>query len=500
MAPEVAQTRSGPPRTSAHNQPTRPESSVARALTRRRPDASTYALLVIGGGAAGLAAARAGNRRGLRVALVSDSPLGGECTFTGCVPSKTLIEAAAQRLSFEDAAARMRAVVGQIAASEDAGVLRHAGLDVIEGRARFTGPRTVRVGAQSISARRVVVATGSRPAIPPIPGLDGADYLTNETVFALRVLPGSIAILGGGAVGCELAQTLARFGAEVHIFEAEDRLLPREEPEASAVVAEVFTSEGITLHLGSTVRRVDRRASHAGVRLEGSDGSVLEAEALLVAAGRTPNTAGLDPEVGGVDLDERGSVLTDPYLATSAAGVYAAGDVTGRMLFTHAADETGRLAVSNAFGRFGPFGRHRFATAPIPRVTFCDPEVASVGLSEAEAGPTARVAYVAMAEVDRAVTAGRTEGFVKLIAGSRPLLRHAGGGRLLGATIVCPRAGEMVHEVALAMRTGMFTGRLAQTVHAYPTWSTALRQAAAQFFIEVDGQRARPARNPPGSG
>ena len=470
---------------------------TASSIGGRAGALGRYDLAVVGGGAGGLAAARAGARRGLRTVLVSDGPLGGDCTFTGCVPSKTLIEAAAQGLPFREAAARMRAVVARIAATEDAGALRRERVEVLEGRACFSGPRAFEVDGRSIRARAVVLATGSRPVVPPIPGLDAVPFLTNETVFDLDELPASIAILGGGAIGCELAQAFRRLGSQVQVVEGEERLLPREEPEASAVLAEVFAAEGIGVHLGAGVHRVERDGSGGGIRLVRSDGSGVAADALLVAVGRQPATAGLDVEAGGVELDRRGFVRTDRFLATTAPGVHAVGDVTGRLLFTHAADEMGRLAVRNATARLGRLGRRAFDASSVPWVTFCDPEVARVGLTEAQAaGRGGEVAFVPMSEVDRAIAAGRTEGFVKLIAGPRPVLRGTGGGRLLGATIVAPRAGEMIHEVALAMRTAMFTGRLAQTVHAYPTWSTGLRQAAAQFFLETDGRRARPARSP----
>ncbi len=448
----------------------------------------TYDVAVVGGGAGGLAAARAGARRGLRTVLVSDSALGGDCTFTGCVPSKTLIEAAADGREFGEAVTKMRSVISQIAASEDASVLRKEGVEVVEGRAGFSGPRTLSIEGKSIRAETVVVATGSRPAVPPIQGLDTVGFLTNETVFDLEELPASIAILGGGAIGCELAQAFRRFGSQVHVVEGEARLLPREEPEASAVLAGAFAADGIGVHLGAGVTRVGPAESGAGVCLERSDGSSVCADTLLVAVGRRPNTAGLEAGVGGVELDERGFVRTDRFLATSAPGVYAVGDVTGRLLFTHAADEMGRIAVRNGSSKLGRLGRRAFVASSIPWVTFCDPEVARVGLTEAQAVEAGgRVAFVPMSQVDRAIAAGRTEGFVKLIAGPRRLLGDSGGGRVLGATIVAPRAGEMIHEVALAIRTGMFTGRLAQTVHAYPTWSTSLRQAAAKFFVASDG-------------
>jgi pyruvate/2-oxoglutarate dehydrogenase complex dihydrolipoamide dehydrogenase (E3) component len=231
-----------------------------------------------------------------------------------------------------------------------------------------------------------------------------------------------------------------------------------------------------------------------GVTLVLASGEETAADRLLVATGRQPVAAHLGLENAGVRLDKRGYIATDRYLATTAPGVYAAGDVTGRMPFTHAAHAMGRLAARNALRRrWSPPGA--FATAAIPWVVFTGPEVAQVGLTEAQAAAAhagARVAYLPVTEADRAVTAGRTEGFVKIIAGRRRVLGNMGGGLVLGATIVAARAGEMIHEPALAMRTGMFTGRLAQTVHAYPTWSLAIQQAAAQFFGRYGGRTARP--------
>jgi pyruvate/2-oxoglutarate dehydrogenase complex dihydrolipoamide dehydrogenase (E3) component len=460
--------------------------SSRRSTLARRVD-----LVVIGGGAGGLAAARAGARRGRRTVLVSDGPLGGECTFSGCVPSKTLIEAASRGEAFSAAAARVRDVVERIAASEDSATLTREGVEVIQGVARFVGQRTIAVDQVTLTAEVVVVATGSRPALPAVPGLTEVPFLTTETVFELRELPRSFVVLGGGPVGCELAQAFRRFGSEVDLMEAGARLLAREEPEASALVSDALAAEGVRVHLCVQLERIEPSESPRGVVLHWSDGPPLFAEVLLVVAGREPRTAALNVEAGGIVLDDRGYIRTSRFLETSAPGVYAAGDVTGRLALTHAADEMGRLAVSNGFRRLG---RRPFDETAVPSVVFCDPEVGRVGRTEAEAASVqGRVAYLPMSAVDRAIAASRTEGFVKLIAGPRPFLGNLGGGRLLGATIVAPRAGEMIHEVALAIRAGVFTGRLVQTVHAYPTWSTGVRQAAAQFFVEIDGRRARPA-------
>lgn len=451
---------------------------------------TVYDLLVIGGGAAGLGAARAAARAKARVLLVSDGEPGGDCTFYGCVPSKTLIEAARQGLQYPEAAQRVRDVVARVAATESADTLRAEGIDVMLGRARLCSASQVAVGRHRIRAGVIILATGSRPAVPPIPGLTAAGYLTNETVFGLTELPASLAVLGGGPAGCELAQAFARLGSRVTLVEAAGRLLPAEEPPASWTIASVLAREGAEIRTGVAVEKVAPDG-----RLLLSNGAEVVADRLLVAIGRTPVTDGLNLAAAGVETDHRGYVTTDDYLRTTARGVCAVGDVTGRLPFTHAAYEMGRVAVGNVLSRWHrPPRRYRpYAT---PWVTFTDPEVGRVGLTEAQAAarvPGARVAYLPLSESDRALAAGRTDGFVKLIAGSRRLLGNLGGGRILGATIVAERGGEMIHEPALVMATRMFAGRLAATTHAYPTWSYAVQLAAAQFITEVGGRRARPA-------
>lgn len=451
-------------------------------------------LVVVGGGAGGMAAARAAARAGLRPLLVQLGPIGGDCTFTGCVPSKTVIEAAARGESFAEAMLAARQAVESIAASEDDEVFRQEGIDVLHGWATFRSPQELEVDGTVFRSRRFVIATGTQPVVPAIEGLAGVDYLTNENVFELSDLPASLAVLGGGAVGCELAQAFRRLGGDVTVIEALDRLLSREEPEASTAIAEAFAADGIQLRTGQKLRRVEPLEPKGAVRLHLEDGDTVTADRVLVAVGRRGATADLGLEAAGV-ATEAGFVRVNDRLATTTPGIWAAGDVIGMLQFTHAADEMGRVAVANALSRTG---RRRFDTSAIPWVTFTAPEVARVGLTEAEAAERGgQVAFLPMTAVDRAVTAGKTRGFVKLIAGPRRLLGNTGGGRLLGATVVAERGGELVHEAALAMQTRMFTGRLAQAVHAYPTWSMAIRQAAAQFFMEIDGRRARPAQPSP---
>ncbi|MQA85746.1 MAG: FAD-binding protein [Streptosporangiales bacterium] len=452
-----------------------------------------FDLIVIGEGAAGLGAARAAAGRGARTLLVSEGEIGGECTFTGCVPSKTLIEAAEHGVPFEAAMRDVRAAVARVAAAEDAPALRREGIEVARGAAMFISPREIRVEGRRMRGGRYVIATGTRPALPQLPGLVDVPYLTNENVFDLAEAPGLLAVLGGGAVGCELAQAFARFGTRVTIVEARDWLLPAEDPEAGDVIQKVFAAEGVSVRTGATVERVE--PCGAGVRMvvSGNAGGA-DSERLLVAAGRSPVTERLGLHAAGVRTDEAGFVVTDAHMATTAPGIYAAGD---RCPFTHAAHAMGRIAARNALRGRGSRAA-RFDAAAIPRVTFTDPEVAHVGLTHPEAvdAPDAervRLAYLPMSELDRAIAAGRTEGFVKLIAARRRLLGTVGGGRLLGATVVAHRAGEMIHEPALAIATRMFIGRLAQTTHAYPTWSVAIQQAAAQFFMSVNGRSAHPA-------
>ena len=387
----------------------------------------------------------------------------------------------------------MRKAVAAIAATETAAVLEHYGIEVLRGHAAFASPRQVTVDGRALRARGFVLATGSRPAIPPVPGLAGVPYLTNENIFDLTELPARLAILGGGAVGCELAQALRRLGSQVTVMEAAPRLLPAADPAASKVIGQVFAAEDITVCTGTGAEEI--MPDDRGVRLRRGGASQVAASHLLIAAGRTPVTDGLGLDSAGVRVNERGAVVTDRHLGTTAPGIYAAGDVTGLMPFTHAAYAMGRIAARNALRRhWAPPGS--FSTRGIPWVVFTDPEIAQVGMTEEQAAARisgARVAYLPMREVDRAVTAERTEGFIKIIAGPRRVTGRFGGGRVLGATVVASRAGEMIAELALAMRTGMFTGRLAQTTHAYPTWSLGIQQAAAQFFSGYAGRTARPA-------
>ena len=474
---------------------------------------SDYDLIVLGAGAGGLGAARAGRKAGRTVALIDPAAPGGECTHYGCVPSKTLLEAtrrhaAADRVTGMDVAAVMAQVARVVAAvsdDESPAVLAGEGIDLIRGWARMLTADTVEVNGRRLEAARVVLATGSSALLPPIPGLAETPYLDNRSVFALRDRPRHLGVLGGGAIGCELAQAFARLGSTVTIVEAGPRLLAHEEPEASQVLRRVLERDGVSVRTGTAATRIVPTAGgESTVHLDG--GATVAASHLLVAAGRAPVTDGLGLDAAGVAVDPRGQIVTDAYLRTTARGVYAVGDCAARLKLTHVADEQGRLAAGNAFagrllGRLLPAvagGRGAWSDTAIPWVTFTDPEIARVGMSEAQAyaayGPRALVSVVPMAGMDRARCAAEPDGFVKLIAVPGRWLRGRVFCKPVGMTAVAGPAGELIAETALAIRAGILLARLAQTVHAYPTWSIATRLAAASFFGEQHGISARPAR------
>jgi len=462
-----------------------------------------YDMIVIGAGAGGLAAARSGNSRG-NIALVEAERPGGECTFTGCVPSKTLVDVAGRVARFRDRGhlgirgdvqvdllrvlRHVREVVEEIARDESPEMLRTEGIDLIEGRARFLDPLAVEVSGRVLRSERFVIAVGARPEIPAIHGLDDLPILTNRTIFTLEETPHRLAIVGGGSVGCELAQAFARLGVGVSLLEANERVLSTEEPEASDTVRRVLERDGVDVRTGMRLSQ-----GLPGPTLELGSGERIDASHVLITAGRRPRTEDLGLEAAGVNTDEHGSIVVDNRSRTSAQHIYAVGDCAHHLKFTHVADEQGRMAARDAFSR----RPHRLDDSSLPRVTFTDPEVGRVGMTEHCAyerfGERARVAVMPIGYTDRGRCSGERDGFVKLIAAPARFSRTLGGGRLVGMTAVCSTGGELIAEGALAMRNGMLAGRIAQTVHAYPTWSIVVRQAAAQWFVGL----ARPARSDP---
>ncbi len=468
-----------------------------------RPDtarAESFDVVCIGGGTAGMTAARTARGRGRTVALIeSERGLGGDCTYWGCVPSKTLISIAslarqnhthaelgfvAAPPDFARVMAHQRAVVAALAHRERAQLFERDGITVISGAARLESPQVVRVGDRTLHAGSVVIATGTDPALPAIPGLEETPHLTNRTIFDLTELPQRLLVLGGGPIGLELGQALARLGSQVTILEAGDTLLTKDEPDAGRLIEDTLRRERIDVQLGAQADRVHAHGRGVAVTVT-RDGEQRElvADALLVAVGRVPRTAGLDLEALGVKTDRHGFIEVDRRMRTNQPHLYAAGDITGGLQFTHVAAYEGQLAGANASGK-----RKKANYRVIPWVTFTDPEIAHVGLTENQArdrhGEQIHVASYPMRLVDRAAITGRPEGFIKLITRQRGRIGRANGGTLLGAQIVGAEAGELIHEAVISMQARSFTGRLAQAVHAYPSMSVGIKQAAAQLFDE----------------
>ncbi|MFN2451028.1 MAG: NAD(P)/FAD-dependent oxidoreductase [Candidatus Dormibacteria bacterium] len=473
----------------------------------------TFELAVIGAGAAGLSVAATAAAAGRRVVLVESGNFGGECTWVGCVPSKAIIAAARRRhdalnasrfgievsgvtVNFPAVMAHVHDVIAQIARFEDPPHLEASGIVVRRGHAELSRAGTlardgrtaederivISVDGERLLAERVAVCTGSSPAVPPVPGLDSVDHLTNETLFELDQLPQRLVVLGAGPIGLEMAQAFQRLGSAVTVVDMVPDILPREDPEAAAIARSCLEAEGIGFVLGAKVTgaRQSGPVRRLVVEVAGEE-RVLEGEALLVATGRHPRTEGLGLEALGVAVEKRG-VTVDAYLRTTNPNVYAAGDVNGLMPFTHAAANQGRLVAANAFGR----RRTKFDDRVLPWITFIDPEVAHLGMTEPEArgqyGDDIHVATLPYTAVDRAVIERSLAGVIKVITRGKPVIGHLGGGEVLGAHIVGPDAGELIHEFVLTMNTHSFAGRLAQAIHAYPSMAMGVQQAAAQLF------------------
>ncbi|MDX2018996.1 MAG: mercuric reductase [Deltaproteobacteria bacterium] len=451
--------------------------------------ADRYNLVVLGAGTAGLVSAAGAAGLGAKVALVERHLMGGDCLNVGCVPSKAVLRAAgaihAARaagnfgvtlagdpgISFSHAMARMRKLRADIAPNDGAARFQKLGVDVFLGAGRFTGPDTLEVGGRTLRFARAVIATGARAMLPPIPGLAEAGSLTNETVFSLTELPRRLAVIGAGPIGCELAQAFRRFGAAVTVLAIDDQLLPREDADAAALVRAAFEREGITLALGTSIKRVERVDGGKCItftRAQGGPDSTVIVDAILVAAGRAPNVDDVGLEAAGVEFDHRKGVRVDARLRTSNRRIFAAGDVAGQYQFTHAADAMARIVLRNALF----FGRARTDSLIVPWATYTDPEVAHVGINQKQADANTDVATltIPMKDVDRAILEGDTDGFARVHVDRK--------GRILGATIVARHAGEMIAELSLAMTAGITMGQIAQTIHPYPTQSEVIKKLA----------------------
>jgi len=450
-------------------------------------------LLVVGGGTAGIVGAKTAARLGARVLLVERERTGGDCLWTGCVPSKSLLAAAGIAASartagrfgidvgevsvdFAKVMAHVRAAIQRIAPVDSVEALEAAGVFVRTATARFVGSDSAELDGAPVAFRQALVATGASPAVPPIPGLSDIAYLTSDTVWGLDTLPAQLVVLGGGSIGCELGQAFARLGSRVSVVEGAPTILPREDPLAAAEVARALVDDGVDLFTGSGVASVESTGPGSGV-LHLEDGRQVTFSCLLVAVGRVPRTHDIGLAAAGVEVGDRGFVVVDDLLRTTNPRIWAAGDLTGHAQFTHTAGVHASLAASNAILGL----RRKVNRTAVPRVTFTDPEVAAVGLETGRLRSGLRIVNWSHSHVDRAVTEGAVDGFARLVLDKR--------GHVLGATVVGPRAGETLGELSLAVTRGLTTRHLAGVTHAYPTYNDGPWNAA---ISDVQSQLQRP--------
>ncbi len=454
--------------------------------------ASRYNLVVIGAGTAGLVSAAGAAGLGAKVALVERHLMGGDCLNVGCVPSKALIGAARAAAAVRDAAEfgvrvpegvqvdfgqvmeRMRRLRASIAPHDSVKRFSELGVDVFIGNGRFVDSHTLEVAGEKLCFKKAVIATGARASAPPIPGLDQVEYLTNETLFSLTELPKRLAVIGAGPIGCEMAQSFARFGSEVFLVEATHGILPREDGDASGIVLESLLKDGVRLLCcGKDLKLSKVDGGRVRLAVESHSKRYDEVvDKLLVAAGRSPNVEGLGLEAAGVVYSKKGIQVND-QLQTTQPDIYAAGDICSPYQFTHAADFMARTVIRNALF----FGQAKASALTIPWCTYTEPEIAHVGLYPQQAeeqGVALNTFTRELAEVDRAVLESRTKGFVRVHV-------RKGTDRIVGATIVAPNAGDMISEITLAMTNGLGLKHIAATIHPYPTQAEAVRQVADAY-------------------
>lgn len=450
-------------------------------------------ICVIGAGSAGLSVAAGAAQLGARTVLIEAARMGGDCLNTGCVPSKALLAAAKAaanvrragrfgvqagepQVDFAAVNRHVHDVIAQIAPHDSVERFTGLGCTVIEARARFVDERTVEAGDQRIGARRFVVATGSRAAVPPIPGLADVPFFTNESLFDNTTLPGHLIVIGGGPIGCEMAQAHRRLGARVSVLDLAT-VLPKDDPDMVAIVRQALRADGITIEEGARILKLERRGGGVAVVVADGDGErAIAGSHLLVAAGRRPNVEDLGLEAAGVEYGPKG-ITVDPRLRTSNRRVFAAGDVAGSYQFTHLASYHAGIVLRNALFRVPA----KVDTRALPWVTYTDPELAHVGLTEAQAraegSGEVRVLTSTFAENDRARTERTTEGSIKVVVAKR--------GRILGATIVGAHAGELILPWVLAIQARMKIGVLAGAIAPYPTLSEISKRAAGSYYTST---------------
>lgn len=451
-----------------------------------------YNLVVVGGGTAGLVSAMGAAGLGARVALIERDLLGGDCLNVGCVPSKALISAARVAASVRDASRfgvhvegeprvdfaavmeRMRRLRSSISPHDSARRFCDAGIDVFFGAGRFVGRHEIEVGKARLEFKKAVIATGARASGLSTPGSQEMNLLDNRSLFSLTELPGRTIVIGGGPIGCEMAQSLARFGSRVTIVDQSSRVLPRDDEDAADLVYQEMCHDGVRFELSSRVVRFEQRGQEKVVVLE-RDGRETEivGDAILVSIGRMPNVEGIGLESAGVRFDLRKGVEVNDQLQTTNRNIYAAGDVASQFRFTHSADFMARIVIGNALF----LGRRRASRLLIPWATYTSPEVAHVGLtSDQVAGDPARymTLNVPLGDVDRAVLDGETRGFVRVHV-------RRGSDQILGATVVSANAGDLISELTLAMQHGIGLKKIAGTIHPYPTHADAIRKLGDQY-------------------
>ncbi|MEA2080643.1 MAG: FAD-dependent oxidoreductase [Pseudomonadota bacterium] len=467
----------------------------ARRVLRRysKPKHFDRDLVVIGAGAGGLVSAYIGAAVKARVSLIEKHRMGGDCLNTGCVPSKALIRSArflsharrAQEFGFNSASVdydfahimeRVQRVIRKVEPHDSVERYTNLGVDCIQGEAQITSPYTVEVNGRTLSTRNIIVATGGRPAVPPIPGIEATAYHTSDTIWELRTLPGRLLVLGGGPIGCELTQCFARFGSHVIQLEQASRLLGNEDPEFSRMVMEQFKREGVELRMGHTAKafRIYNGRKVLVAEHHGQDVQI-EFDELLIAAGRQANSRGFGLEALGVPLRKNGTIEVNDYMQTIYPNIYAVGDVAGPYQFTHTAAHQAWYAAVN--GLFGIFRKFRVDYSVIPRATFTDPEIARVGLNEQEArqkGIPYEVTTYPIDDLDRAIADEEAHGLVKV-------LTVPGKDRILGVTIAGEHAGDVIAEFVTTMRHGLGLNKVLSTIHIYPTLTEANKYVAGNW-------------------
>ncbi len=454
--------------------------------------APKYNLVVIGAGTAGLVTAAGAAGLGAKVALIERHLMGGDCLNVGCVPSKCIIRSSRisadirmakqfglrgpdhGEVDFSAVMERMRRLRARISSHDAVRRFQELGVDVFMGEGHFSGPDTVDVAGKTLRFKKAVIATGTRAAEPPIPGLAEAGFLTNETVFSLTERPGRLAVIGGGPIGCELAQAFRRLGSEVTLYHRSAHILNREDRDAAEIVQQSFIRDGVGLILNCKLKRVEKQNGEKVLffECEGKEEKVTVDE-ILVGIGRIPNVEDLNLEAAGVQYDKKEGVRVNEQLRTTNPRIYAAGDICLKYKFTHTADATARLVIQNALFA----GRKKLSALKIPWCTYTDPEVAHVGMYERDAkekGIEVETFVSPLKDVDRAVADGEEEGFVKIHV-------RKGTDEILGATLVARHAGEMISELTLAIVAKVGLKTLSDVIHCYPTQAEAIKRAADAY-------------------